>query len=180
MQEDINDIIKQNEGLVYKQLHKFHLIDDPDANSFAFEALYKAIESYNESVGVKLSTYASVCIYNTLGDYIRKLNKKCVVKTVSYNNLSDIELEYESMLSTQESTEDVVLERMAVNNIYRVLEELQSTYTGNRLKVFNLWLQTEFTCTATKLAEELKVSQPYVSTILAQIRKDIKKKLEEN
>ena len=58
----IDSLIEQNKGLVYKQLHRFNLIDDHDAESLAFEALSKAISTYNSNAGTKLCCFGHTCL----------------------------------------------------------------------------------------------------------------------
>ena len=70
---DINEAIEKNKPLVYFHLHKFGLAADPDAYSAALEALWVALKTYDDSRSTAFGTYASVCIYNAIGMYLRKL-----------------------------------------------------------------------------------------------------------
>ena len=88
MQDDINDKIASNVGLIFKQLNKFNLAEDPEAESIGYEALYNAILTYDQSKSVQFSTYASVCIYNALGSYVRTQNKQRQLEVISYNNVA--------------------------------------------------------------------------------------------
>ena len=82
----IEQLIQDNTGLVYKQLHKFNKAFDDDAVSYAFEALWRAAKTYDESKGAKFSTYASVCIYNEIALYLRKEQQRLKLDVVSYDN----------------------------------------------------------------------------------------------
>ena len=82
---DINDQIAANLGLVYQQLNRFNLREDPDAESFAYEALYKSILTYDKSTGNAFSTYAVCVIANTLRKHLRTLNKKRQLDVISYD-----------------------------------------------------------------------------------------------
>ena len=84
---DMNSLIKDNLGLVYKQIARLKLFDDPEAESIGYEALWTAAKTFDESKGYKFSTYAMCCIYNALGSYIRTLNKKSRIETISYDNI---------------------------------------------------------------------------------------------
>lgn len=179
MREDINELIKKNKGLVYKQLHKFNLVDDQDANSFAFEALYKAIQTWDSSSGTKLSTYATVCIYNALGCYVRKLNRKRQLDTVSYNNIANDNAEFSNFISLQYSLEESVINRIRLKSAYAAMQRLRCKYSGVCLKVLEIWYSSDFSISTTDIAKILGTSQPYVSQTLARIRADIKKEMGE-
>ena len=68
---DINDQIAENTGLIYKQLAAFNLLYDQDAESFAYEALYRAITTYNKSAGTAFSTYAVPMISGEIKRFLR-------------------------------------------------------------------------------------------------------------
>ena len=88
VQDDINRLIASNTGLVYKQLKQFHLARDPEAESIGYEALYNAVLDFDSSKGTKLSTLATVYIYNALGSYVRTQNKQRQLEVISYNNIA--------------------------------------------------------------------------------------------
>lgn len=177
MHEDINELIRKNKGLVYKQLHKFNLVDDQDANSYAFEALSKAIQTWDNSSGTKLSTYATVCIYNALGCYLRKLNRKRQIDTVSYNNIANDNAEFSNFISSHYSLEESVINSIRLKAAYDAMQRLRSKYSGVCLKVFEVWYASDFSMSTTDIAKHLGTSQPYVSQTLARIRADIKKEM---
>ena len=64
--EGRDTLIERNIGLVYAQLNRFNLRQDPDAESIAFEALLKASENFDESTGNKFSTLAVVSAFANL------------------------------------------------------------------------------------------------------------------
>ena len=82
---EVNDKIAANTGLIYKQLTAFNLLYDQDAESFAHEALWRAVKTFDESAGVAFSTYAVCCINNELRKHLRTLNRKRQLDVVSYD-----------------------------------------------------------------------------------------------
>ena len=54
--QDINDMIENNTGLIYAQIRRLKLYNDPEAESIGFEALYTAITNYDVTKGYELST----------------------------------------------------------------------------------------------------------------------------
>lgn len=73
--QDIEAIIRDNIGLVITQLKRLKVTFDPEAESIGYEALYNAALTYDCTKGYKFSTYATCCIYNAVGSYIRTLTR---------------------------------------------------------------------------------------------------------
>ena len=108
--QEIDYLILRHKGLAYKQLHRFHLVNDHEAISIAYWALYKALTTFKESERTLISTYATCCIYNALGDYVRTLHRKRQIEEVSYNAIVCEEHEYIDTLSDNTSAEDICRE----------------------------------------------------------------------
>lgn len=183
MREDLNTLIKKHSGLVYSQLHKFHLINDPEAESIAFEALLNALRTYDESRNTKLSTVATVCIYNALGSYVRKLNKQRVIETVSYNNIAytdDSEShEFVDMLSTGEDIESNYIRSELYAYTRKAFNELYDTITNDKHKtILKVWNESDFTATTVEISKQIGVSQSYVSQVISGFKFKLRKKLE--
>lgn len=184
MHEDLNMLIQTHSGLVYSQLHKFNLIHDQDAESIAYEALYNALSNFDESKGTKISTVATVYIYNALGSYIRTLNKKRVIPVISYNNVAyeddSIEHEFVDMLSTGESVEDAYLHTELCRLARDTFNELYDTLTNDVHKtILKLWDESDFTMTTVEISKQVNVSQSYVSQVINNFKFRMKKKLED-
>lgn len=179
--QDINDLIIKHKGLVYKQLHKFGLVDDPDAISYAFEALYNAIQSYKTDKNSKFSTYATVCIYNRLGSYVRSLNTQILQNTTSYD--APINEEGMTMLDVLDSSagiDDAIMLDCTINDI-TVCIILCMNELSNELhrKIVGTWVDSGFSMTHTNIADMLGCTQSYVSQVIKVFRYNLKKKLEE-
>lgn len=99
--------------LMYKLLYKFHLQNDKEAESEAKFALYRAIETFDSSLNLKLSNYAYTCIYNTLCGYV-KIRKKDIP---NYKLIS-----YEGVREYSESHKDEVYERGSTIDYQRLIE----------------------------------------------------------
>src|SRR5206468_11573714 len=83
--EVVDELLQLNYGLIDKQLRKLYVENHPDALSFGYEALYNAIMTYDHKKKIRFSTYASVCIYNAIGNYIRKLKSMEATQVISLN-----------------------------------------------------------------------------------------------
>lgn len=180
----MNTLIKTHSGLVYRQLHKFNLIRDHDAESIAFEALYNAIKDFDESKGTKLSTVATVYIYNALGSYVRSLNKKRVIQVVSYNNVAyeddTEEHEFVDMLSSGVDIEEDYIRSELYKHTRATFNELYDMLTNETHKsILKLWSDSEFKATTVEISKQLNVSQSYVSQVINNFKFKMKKKLED-
>lgn len=184
MQGDINKLIADNKGLIFKQIHSLGLSNDQDAESLGYWALYKAIESYDENSGTKLSTYASVCIYNALGGYLRHLRRKRQLEIISYNSsriYPDGE-EYE-VLDTL-SVKDDILDDYCKDEMLKYVrrcfeEELEKIRSDKQRKILQVWAESDFAYTGQQISDIIGVSQSYVSQTLNNFRYRIKQRIEE-
>ena len=184
MQDDINTKVASNIGLVFKQLKKFNLAKDPEAESIGYEALYNAVLTYDQSKNIQFSTYASVCIYNALGSYVRTLNKQRQLEIVSYNNIAYSEdgtdHEFVDFLPTPSDVEQDFMKK----ELHRIVrEEFQKQYDALTNKkhqvIISLWRDSEYEASMVSIAKQAGVSQPYVSQVINSFKFNLKKKLEE-
>lgn len=177
-------LIRTHSGLVYNQLHKFKLIQDPEAESIAYEALYNAIVKYDASKGAKLSTVATVYIYNALGSYIRSLKSKRKIDTISYNNViyrddkGDHEL-VEVLPSDKNIERDYIHSEVCLHAM-SVFDELLAELTNDKHKlILTEWKKSEFSAQTKDIAPTVGVSQSYVSQVINNFKFKLKKKLED-
>ena len=177
--EVVEELIKLNEGLIWKQLKKFGLIGDPEALSIGYEALYKAIMTFNSSRSSKFSTYATVCIYNSLGSYVRSLNTAINKNTISYD--APVDDEGTTYLDSFESTltaDRKLLEEAGVEEIMQCVE-LCITEVNNKTQrsILEYWRKSMFKATHKEIASKFNCSQSYVSQTLNRFRRNLKNKL---
>lgn len=184
MQDSIDSKIANNIGLVYKQLYRFHLSKDPNAVSIGYEALYNAILTYNDNKTACFSTYATVCIYNALGTYVRTLNKKRQLDVVSYNSIAYTEdgtnHEFVDLLASPVDVEQNFIKEEKCAMVRKAVQELYNSLSNEKHKaILVLWRDSDYTMQTIKIAERVGVSQPYVSQILGKFKRILKERLEE-
>lgn len=184
MQDDINATIAKHIGLIFNQLKKFNLAKDPEAESIGYEALYNAILTYDQSKNVRFSTYASVCIYNALGSYVRTQNKQRQLEVISYNNVAYSEdgtkHEFVDFISTPSDVEQDFMKK----ELHRIVrEEFQAQYdmlTNEKHKaILALWRESDYEASMMSIAKQVGVSQPYVSQVINSFKFKLRKRLEE-
>lgn len=179
---DINQIIEENMGLVYKQLHYFHLVNDDDALSIATEALWTGISTYSPDKGSKMSTYATVCIYNALGMYVRRLKRKQRLETVSYETpiAGSDGLTLKDILTDNTSVHDVYERQELSELLNRACEEVMAEARNEKTrKTIEYWYKSNGTMRTVEIAKLVGYAQPTVSNVLITAKYQIRKKLEE-
>lgn len=182
--QDINKLIDANKGLVFKQLHKFRLADDPEAESIGYEALYNAILNYDNSKGNKLSTVATVYIYNALGSYVRSLNAKRQIQTVSYNNIAysddSEEHEFVDLLASEETIEDTYIKQELHRSAMDAFNKMYDRLANEKHKaIIKAWKDSEFTAQTKEIGKQVGVSQSYASQIINNFKYTLRKELED-
>ena len=177
--ENINELIERNKGLVYKQLHRFYLIDDPDAESAAFWALHNAIMTFDKSRNIMFSTYATCCIYNALGCHVRTLNKKSNIDTISYEVNTVDNCVLLGLLTTGETTEDVIVRRELVERTKEAIKKVVDKTTNDKQReIIRVYIDNDYEVTTQGIARDVGVSQSYVSQVLGTFRHKVKKEME--
>lgn len=173
---DINDKIAEHLGLVYQQLHRFSLTDDQDAESFAWEALYKAIISFRPEEGNKFSTYAVCVIANALRNHVRPKSRKKTLDVTSYDKEVDNGHCISDLLTDNVTTEDAyfIQERnKAINSVY--YKEL-SKLSERHCSIIEMWQDG---ITQKETAARLGVSQALVSQVISRFKHKLRIELEE-
>ena len=181
--QHIDDVIRNNIGLIKAQIKRLNLFNDPEAESLGYEALYNAIITYDTTKGYKLSTYATCCIYNALGSYIRTLNKKRQLEVLSYNNIAycedGVKHEFIELL-----TEDSDVEREYLTEELHVMTRRAFAHAYSRLSnakhkaIIDVWREADFDISNKEVAIKVGVSQPYVNQVLNTFKYNMKKRLE--
>lgn len=179
---DINEQIRRNRGLIYKQLHAFQLTYDQDAESTAYEALYKAIQTYDEKTGTAFSTYAVCVINNALRHHLRSLNKKRQLDVISYYTPLSPDDEDSAclvdVLVHPDDAESTLIDKESRATINRAFKEEYMLLSDKHKKVVDLFFAS---CGMKQqdIAKAAGVTQATVSKIISAFRHRLKIRLEE-
>lgn len=182
--QDVDKLIDANKGLVFSQLHKFKLAGDPEAESLAYEALYNAILNYDKTKGNKLSTVATVYIYNALGSYVRTLNAKRQIQTISYNNVAysddSEDHEFVDLFASEETIEDSYIRRELGRYAIEAFDRLYDKLANDKHKaILKAWKESEFSAQTKEIGKLVGVSQSYASQIINNFKHSLRKELED-
>lgn len=182
-EEICNKLIEHNLRLVIYIAKKFECagVENEDLISIGAIGLIKAVRSYNYDKKIKLATYASRCIENEILMYFRKLVKyKGEVSideplNVDYDGnellLSDLLTNEDENLGKQMEMQEEKVE------LYNAINRLNQT--ERMIMEMRFGLNGEKELTQKQVADELGISQSYISRlekkIFGKIRKDLSK-----
>lgn len=170
--EVVNELVELNTGLVFDQLKSFNLYNDEDAISYAFEGLYKAVVTFNVDSGNKFSTYAVVCIRNSIQQLIRKRNSEAKVVLLSLDSFVIDTITLGDTIEDPRSREDN--SKTIISAVYDIIDNHKNDKTKC---ILYEWVKSDFTATNREIAMRLGVSQPYVSNVINEFRARLRKKL---
>lgn len=179
---NIDELLANNMGLIYKQLHKFGRAYDDDAFSAAFEALYRAALTYDEERSIAFSTYATTCIYNGIACYLRNENNRTknlpVVsfETIVHTSKDDVFLS--DTLSSNDTPETVYLEEERYIMLWKAFDKVLSTLKDKAKRVIVTWKESDFTMPQVELAALTETSQAYVSRTLSAFKHKLRQEME--
>ncbi len=160
-------LILKHEGLVYYTLDMLHCKYTDEAISVGYEALWRAIETFDKTRNVKFSTYAVICIRNAIWDMYR------AQKEVREHEISLESLPYElgrrdAALEPPEPPKEYIQVQNAVNNVLIKLSK-------KKRKIVIIWLGSTLNISA--IAKEAQCSQSYASQVVKQAKFLLKKEL---
>lgn len=167
---------------MYQQLSRFRLLNDQDAESFAYEALYNAILTFDEAKDNTFCTYAICVISNALRGHLRRKYKKRQLETVSYYEAISADEESVYLLDTLkqiEDTESTVLSNELNEVIRTAYNETLKGLSDKHRQIVVMHYDEEPRKTQQEISKILGISQATVSNVLAGFKYKIKVKLEE-
>lgn len=166
MKPDSTDaLIRQNAGLVYHALKVCNCTYSEEARSVAFEALWRAIKTYDSSKGAKFGTYAFTCIRNAIYDFFREVHEiqSMEVPLDDFYNLGTLDVVFNDEPKTDYSA------------LHEAVDEALNKLSGKKQMIARCWLESEMSATA--IAAEVSCSQSYASQCIAEFKSILKREL---
>lgn len=160
-------LVVRHQGLIYYVLNKYNCTQSDDAQSIGYEALWRAIKTYDVSQGTEFSTYAVTCIRNALFGYFRELKE-----------VRDAEVPFEefyNLCTYEEAFVDSTEPEIDYGPLYKAVDDALNRLHGKKLKIAKTWLKYDMSATA--LAQEVQCSQSYVSQCIAEFKAMLRKDL---
>lgn len=166
-------LIEKNIRLVfYVVLHRFNNIyDKEDLVSIGSIGLIKAIDNYNVSKNIKLSTYACKCIYNEICDYIRKNAKKLPIVSLD-SPFNNSELTFENIINNNTNIEEDILNK----ELYKIIKDtiINLPYPNNKIISLYFGFENDVIYSQKEIAEIIGLSQSQISRLINKNLKIIK------
>lgn len=165
-QDTIDKLIVKHEGLIYYTLDLLNCKHSDEAISIGYEALWRAIQTFDETKGTKFSTYAVTCIRNAIWDMYRAqkevLDNECFLEDLQY----DI-----GVLDPLDPPEIPTVYLMVQEAVDEALKKL----SGKKREIAILWIGSIMSATA--IAQEVGCSQSYASQVISQVKNLIRREL---
>ncbi len=137
-----------------------------DLSQEGLVAFIKAVQTFDASKGIKLSTYANTCITNKMLSNISKMNRISFNEALSEN--VEILFGTENDVHFERSPESIILEQEKYNE---TISRISCSLTDLEWTVFNLYLEEK---TYSQIADELSLSQKAVNNAMQRVRKKLK------
>ncbi len=176
-----NKIIEHNLRLVAHIVKKYSSNPDEqdDLISIGTIGLIKGINSFDESKGIKLATYASKCIENEILMYFR--SKKKISQEISINEPIDSDSEGNPLtlmdiIFVQEDTAEITDDKLLINKLYGFIEEIEDE-REKTIIIMRYGLYGTEIFTQKQIARKLNISRSYVSRIEKKVIEKLRKKL---
>lgn len=164
-QGTIDDLIRHHEGLVFFTLNQYNCIRTPEVLSVAYEALWRAIETFDKNRGVEFSTYAVRCIRNAAYNEMRKIKELNEMEVL----IDDAELIRAC------SKHEAKKETTYYKDLHIAVDEALNKLSGKKLSVAKCWLSGNKSDTA--IAQEVSCSQSYASQSIKEFKVILRKEL---
>lgn len=178
-----NIIIEHNLRLVAHIIKKYYSnsSEQDDLISIGTIGLIKAVNTFDDSKGIKLATYASKCIENEVLMYFR--SRKKTAQDISINEPIDSDSEGNPLtlmdiISIDDTIADEINDKIMAKKLYEYIEELDDE-REKTIIVLRYGLYGTIPLTQKQIAKKLDISRSYVSRIEKKVIKKLRKRFEE-
>ncbi len=177
-----NKLIEHNLRLVAHIIKKYYsnINDQDDLVSIGTIGLIKAVNTFDSSKGIRLSSYAARCIENEVLMFFR--NGKKSAQDVSMNEPIDTDKEGNALtLMDVMSTEDSIVDDLDVKINSEKLRQYMIKALSPRERIIielRYGLSDRQPLTQREVAEKLKISRSYVSRIEKKALEKLRREFE--
>ncbi len=175
-----NKLVEHNLRLVAHIVKKYYTENEEqdDLISIGTIGLIKAINSFDETKGIKLATFASRCIENEILMYFR--SKKKNSQEMSISEPIDIDSEGNPLtlidiISLDDDIADNIDLKIKIEKLYGFIDEIKDEREKTIL-ILRYGLYNTVPLTQNQVAKKLNISRSYVSRIEKKIILKLRKK----
>lgn len=170
--EEYEKLIIENEALVYHILKQMHLYSQlEDYYDVGMIGLCKAAKTFNNSKGSKFSTYACICIRNTILMDIRDQKRQCDYYSISLQTPVGGEKD-EILLEDTISDYELELDILNKEEKMALIESVRKLNDEDR-QMIDLYFWKEMT--QQEISRYLKMSQANVSRRIQRALNNLRK-----
>ena len=170
--EEYEKLIIENEALVYHILKQMHLYSQlEDYYDVGMIGLCKAAKTFNNSKGSKFSTYACICIRNTILMDIRDQKRQCDYYSISLQTPVGGEKD-EILLEDTISDYELELDILNKEEKMALIESVRKLNDDDR-QMIDLYFWKEMT--QQEISRYLKMSQANVSRRIQRALNNLRK-----
>lgn len=177
-----NKIIEHNLRLVAHIVKKYtsDSEEQDDLISIGTIGLIKGVNTFDESKGIKLATYASKCIENEILMYFR--NKKKYAQDISLSEPIECDkdgnaLSIIDIMADEKSISEDIEEKLNSEKLYKIIDSELSPREKEIIYLrYGLLGRKAFT--QREVAEKLEISRSYVSRIEKKALETLKEKID--
>ncbi len=173
-------IIEHNLRLVAHIVKKYYSANEEqdDLISIGTIGLIKAVNTFDDSKGIKLATYASKCIENEILMYFR--GKKKTAQDISINEPIDTDSEGNPLtlmdiICTDDTVADDIDLKIKTAQLYKFVEEIKDE-REKEILILRYGLYSGAPLTQKQIAKKLDISRSYVSRIEKRVIEELRKK----
>lgn len=177
-----NKLVEHNLRLVAHIVKKYYSENEEqdDLISIGTIGLIKAINSFDDSKGIKLATFASRCIENEILMYFR--SKKKNSQEMSINEPIDIDSEGNPLtlidiISHDDDIADDIDLKIKTEKLYGFVEEIKDE-REKTIIILRYGLYNTVPLTQNQVAKRLNISRSYVSRIEKKIIERLRQKFD--
>ncbi len=177
-----NKLVEHNLRLVAHIVKKYYSENEEqdDLISIGTIGLIKAINSFDDTKGIKLATFASRCIENEILMYFR--SKKKNSQEISISEPIDIDSEGNPLtlidiISRDDDIADDIDLKIKSEKLYRFIEEIKDE-REKTIIILRYGLYNTVPLTQNQVAKRLNISRSYVSRIEKKIIEKLRKKFD--
>lgn len=176
-----NILVEHNLRLVAHIVKKYcsNSAEQDDLISIGTIGLIKAVNTFDNSKGIKLATYASKCIENEVLMYFRSQKKSSQDISINEPIDSDSEgnpLTLMDIICTEDTIADDIDLKITTQKLYKYIEEIKNE-REKTIIIMRYGLYGTEPLTQNQIAQKLKISRSYVSRIEKKVLIDLRNKL---
>ncbi len=173
-----NILVEHNLRLVAHIVKKYcsNSAEQDDLISIGTIGLIKAVNTFDNSKGIKLATYASKCIENEVLMYFRSQKKSSQDISINEPIDSDSEgnpLTLMDIICTEDTISDDIDLKITTQKLYKYIEEIKNE-REKTIIIMRYGLYGTEPLTQNQIAQKLKISRSYVSRIEKKVLIDLR------